>query len=213
MTHKIIDKERKDSNYSMSFKEVKQNIFYRVVNYEKNRAALADKPFLPFLDLAVTFHCLIKSNEDQVISIHLTNEHLKLWEINTKMLTGWAVENTPRLFPVKINTMEEVLSGIASPDPGRSIYVITNETGINGASCILYQGAVKYLADQLEEDLYILPSSIHEIIVLRDNGNMDKNALARMVAEVNSTQVTEEDYLSDSIYYYSREEEKILKAL
>ncbi|BCJ99945.1 hypothetical protein bsdcttw_29860 [Anaerocolumna chitinilytica] len=221
MNPKMKGKERTDSNYFMSYEKVKQNIFYRVVNYEKNIGTLEGKPFLPFFDLAVTFYCLIESKEENIYSIHLTNEHLTHIGINIKTLTDWASENTPRLFPVKINTMEEALGGIVtgtkdintSLELSESIYVITNDKGINGASCLLYQTAVKYLADQIEANLYILPSSIHEIIALRDNGNMDKAALRRMVAEVNSTQVTEEEFLSNNIYFYNREEEKILEVL
>lgn len=214
---KIVGKVQENLNYSISSEEnsdvMKQNVFYRIVNYERNREALKSKPYLPVWDLAVTFHCLIKDNDSHIYSIQLTDEHLRHWRINVKTITRWAVENTPRLFPVKINTMEEAIGGAleGSPAGGQSIYVITNDTGINGASCILYQNAVKYLADTLEVNLFILPSSIHEVIVLPDNGRVDKNALAKMVSEVNSTQVSEEDYLSDSIYYYNRNDEKILR--
>lgn len=200
--------------YYRSLDQVKKNIFYRVVNYKKSKERLSDKPYLPFLDLAVTFHCLVQNNGSSISSFPVTESQLKLWGINAKELTEQAVINTPRLFPVKICALEEVLEEMTMGTAFtgvHSIYVITNTIGINGAGCLLYKDEIKFLADKLEANLYILPSSIHEIIAVKDSGCLCTEELAGMVKEVNRTQVADKDYLSDSVYYYSREENRIVK--
>ncbi len=196
------------------FNKIKENIFFRLVNYQKNEDILSDVPFLPFLDLAITFHCLVQNKSDYISSLRITNRHLELWGINIKLLTEVAKDNTPRIFPVLIRTMEEIFSGfsLASADNINPMYVISNGTGINGASCLLYKDVINVLAEELNGNLFILPSSIHEIIVIKDDGFVGKDELVQMVKEVNLTQVAEEDFLSDSVYYFSIEEQRIMKA-
>jgi hypothetical protein len=85
------------------------------------------------------------------------------------------------------------------------MYVLSNIKGINGASCLLYPNLVKNFADNYQSDFYILPSSIHEIILVKDDKRLGKDVLHNMVIDVNQTQVPEEEFLSDHVYYYSRE--------
>jgi hypothetical protein len=198
-----------------SYEQIKDNIFYRIVNYERNKEILSEIPYLPFLDLAVTFHCLVQNKNENISSIHITYRHLIMWGINVKTVTEQAMENTPRIFPAKINTLEEVIGEMAleTAFPGiQPMYVITNDIGINGAGCLLYKDVIKQLAEIAGGDFYILPSSIHEIIAIKDSGFINKEELASMVKEVNTSQVAEEDYLSDSVYYYCIEEKRIIKS-
>lgn len=196
------------------FDKIRDNIFFRLVNYQKNEIILSDIPFLPFLDLTITFHCLVQNKMDYISSLRITNHHLELWGINIKKLTEIAKDNTPRIFPASIRTMEEIFRGfsLATEEDVNPMYVVSNNTGINGASCLLYKDVISVLAGELNSNLFILPSSIHEIIVMKDDGFIGKEELAQMVKEVNLTQVAEEDFLSDSVYYYSADEQRIIKA-
>jgi hypothetical protein len=196
------------------FNKISENIFFRLVNYQKNEDVLRDVPFLTFLDLAITFHCLVQNKKDYISSLRITNRHLEGWGINIKILTEVAKDNTPRIFPASIRTMEEILGGfsLAAADNINRMYVISNGTGINGASCLLYKDVINVLAEELNGNLFILPSSIHEIIVIKDDGFVGKDELVDMVKDVNLTQVAEEDFLSDSVYYYSADEQRIMKA-
>ena len=89
------------------------------------------------------------------------------------------------------------------------MYVLSNRTRVQGASCILYPNILKDFAAAVKSDFYILPSSVHEVILLPVQGDEDEEGLKRMVCEVNETQVEREEVLSDSVYYYSREREKL----
>ncbi len=85
------------------------------------------------------------------------------------------------------------------------MYVLSNHTRINGAASILYEGLLGKIADRLECDLFILPSSVHEVIVIPEKGDEDYYRLSEMVREVNETQLSPEEVLADHAYYYSRE--------
>lgn len=248
-------KKEGDQNFlkiRFELEEMKNCIIYRLVNYDRNRKLLMEVPHIPFLDLAVTFHCLVKNNDKGIGTIRITNKHIKNWGITTEDLKEIARVNTPLMFPPVIRSMNEVIQEIfhsgssydaffssdkqkmipsdkvpeecknlseenffpekpECPDYKRisTMYVISNETGINGASCLLYPQVIKKLAKELNADLYILPSSIHEIIVVKANIAMNKKSFREMVFDVNHTQVSDEDVLSDNVYYYSRERDAI----
>jgi hypothetical protein len=215
--------------------EMKSSIIFRLVNYNKNTKLLDEIPHIPFLDLAVTFHCLVKDNENGIGTIRITKEHIKNWNINLEDLTEIARNNTPNLLPASIRSMNEVIIDIMNKeielqsfensnaddneimemlnqmkqDTVTDMYVLSNIKGINGASCLLYPDVIKELSDQLETDFYILPSSIHEIILVKDDAKIDKNILREMVIDVNHTQVAEDEILSNNIYFYSRERDAL----
>lgn len=222
----------KDFHYS--YDEMKPYIIYRLINYEKNKSLLCQVPHLKQLDLAITFHCLVRDDEEGIGTIRITNEHLKLWNASITELVSLAQNNTRRLFPASIRSMEEVMRGIFMEESKNNssetvideqmeqllihntasnqtrMFILTNQKGINGASCMLYKDVLRKFADMVRSDFYILPSSIHEIILVPAGKNMNKEALSRMVQEVNCTQVAEEEVLSDRVYYFSREKDRIL---
>ena len=218
--------------FSYTLQEMKPYIFYRLVSYEKNQRLLETVPHFRYLDLAVTFHCLVRDDEEGIGTVRITNEHMKLWGITQEELKELADRNTEKLFPASIKSMEEVLLGILKDTtPGESeemmqllslgrnksegdrqirpMYILTNRKGINGASCLLYKEVIRTFASQFQTDLYLLPSSIHEIILIPRDKNMKLEALSKMVEEVNRTQVVPEEVLSDHVYYYSLEKDSI----
>ena len=84
------------------------------------------------------------------------------------------------------------------------MYILTNETKLNGAACILYENVLYDFAQKLGEDLYILPSSVHEVILLPKLSVFEKDELVNMVREVNTEGVAAEEVLSDHVYEYNR---------
>lgn len=239
--------ERETLCLRYEFDAMKSCIIYRLVNYEKNRKLLREVPHVCFLDLAVTFHCLVKNNKEGIGTIRITNEHMESWGTDIEELKEIARKNTPEIFPPVIKNMNEVILEIFEKDikemypavneikqensqkdteksaekmldvmlegvgghNSADMYVLSNEKGINGASCMLYPGVIKEVAEQLGSDLYVLPSSIHEIILVKDNEHLNKKLLREMVFDVNRTQVPEEDILSNTVYYYSRTRDAI----
>ena len=86
------------------------------------------------------------------------------------------------------------------------MYVLTNESSLNGASCILYEDVLYDFAHEIDNDLYILPSSIHEVILLPKLSIYEKKELVNMVREVNTEGVDADEVLSDNVYEYNRKD-------
>lgn len=225
--------EREALCIQFELNEMKSSIIFRLVNYDKNIKLLNEIPHIRFLDLAITFHCLVKDNENGIGTIRITNEHIKNWNTTLEDITELATINTPVLLPASVRSMNEVIIDILNKemehnsenidvekeikevfdqmkqDTMTDMYVLSNAKGINGASCLLYPDVVKELSDQLNTDFYILPSSIHEIILVKNKDKIDKNVLREMVIDVNYTQVAEDEILSNNIYFYSRKRDAL----
>ncbi len=206
-------------NLKYEFDQMKNIITYRLINYEKNKYLLKKIPHLRFLDLAVTFHCIVRNDEDGIGTVRITEEHQQSWGISVDELWKLASENTRRLFPSVIRPMEDIVSDLMSHSNqeelefkahSSNMFVLTNTKGINGATCLLYSGVLEEFAEKLDCDFYILPSSIHEVILVPQvkNETVDflnaKSRLEEMVREINETQVAVEELLSDSVYEYSK---------
>ena len=84
------------------------------------------------------------------------------------------------------------------------MYILTNTEKLHGAACILYQQLLEEFAKKVNDNLYILPSSVHEIIMIPASFAGKASELRQMVEEINATQVEEEEVLSDSVYFFNR---------
>ncbi len=90
------------------------------------------------------------------------------------------------------------------------MYVLTNEKRFYGAACVAYPDMMEYVAEKLQDDFYILPSSIHEVIIVAKRECVDSYTLNEMIEEVNKTQVEEEEWLSNHTYLYQRKNQKLI---
>lgn len=194
------------------FENVRGEIIYRLVNYEKNKELLEDCPHRRLHDLAVTFRWVAHIDNDGVSTSLITNRQVKEWGVTISDLILTAQQNTPRLFPAKIVDIEEMLAGMRSFISCLSaipMYILTNEQEVNGASALLYGDVLKDFANKKGTDMYILPSSIHEVILLPADRIDDPTKLLSMVHDANATVVSIGDVLSDSVYYYDRKTDHI----
>ena len=197
------------------FPFVRDRIAYKLVNAEENAILLSDVPHFRYLDLAIVFYLIVSENEEGQMTALVHNEHLDLWSITREELGELAEANTIRLMPSRIAPIEEVICGLEPLEtlsgqealPPVYLYVLTNERGINGASCLLYPGVLKNFAEQVEDDLLILPSSIHEVLLAPSKQALPLEDLNEMVSCINQSDVPTEDRLSNHIYCYSREQD------
>ena len=195
------------------FENVRGKVIYRLVNYEKNKELLEACPHTRLHDLAVTFRWVARIDDVGVSTSLITNKQVKEWGVSVNDLVLAARQNTPRLFPAKIIDMEEMLAGMVSfilYPSAIPMYILTNEQELNGASALLYGDILKDFANKKGSDMYILPSSIHEVIMVPADRIDDPKGLSSMVHEANTTVVSTGDVLSDSVYYYDRKKDQIL---
>lgn len=199
------------------FDKMKEKIVLKVINTERNLDLLEQVPNLSMegLGLSVVFYVSIMTGE-QSAGILIKNEHLKLWEKTVSDLTSLAEINTNRMHAFTIKSINEVLSGMFGfeedliPD-GPAFYVLTDENMTFGASQLYLKDKIREFAKQQDCDVYILPSSIHELLLLRaDFPNLEPSYLKEMVYEVNTTQVSEEEFLFDGAYKFELATDKII---
>lgn len=191
-----------------TYEDVEEKITYRLVNRRANRELLESVPYIPYLDLAIVFYVLLEATDNGTVTMLVRREHMEQWKVSKEELYRKARENTPRLLPYEFQTMRAVLEDLTGGCPVEErdiLFVLTNRVRSFGAAVILYPGRLEQIGRLLEENFYVLPSSIHEVILLPESDAPDRDYLEDMVTEINATQVEAEEVLSDNVYYYDRE--------
>lgn len=201
------------SDFMMDFAQVKDRICFKLVNASLNSSILSDIPHVDYLDLAVVFIVVLSDSDSGFSSVTIKNGFLDIWETNESDLYKIALENAARMLGSMICPIESIIckmTGIADIPPlDNRLFVATNRQKLHGAGVILYPGLLKDFSKEIGEDLYILPSSIHECLFIPHSFVSDPLVLKDMVSEVNRTQVLPEEVLSDSVYYYSSASDKV----
>lgn len=199
------------------YEQMKGSIAMEVVAADRNADLLAKVPHQEMEDMAVVYRFVVSSDETGRASMLVTNDLLDRMGITPEQLHADALENAPQIRPAVIKGMSEVMMGIMGEDApemfgiaefpqDEMMYVATVPDNISGAGVIAYQEFMDQAAEKIGGDFYILPSSIHEILLVKDDGSVDFKDLKTMVEEVNATQVAPEDKLTDSVYHYDSKE-------
>lgn len=189
------------------------NVEYQLVNREKNKERLEQIPYEEYLDLALIYRYRVSDVEDGAAYLTVTHDLAKKLDITEEELTEAARKNEESK-EYKVFTMASILAELMGvPEEmlaqgGPQMYVASNESKLNGASAMLNVKWFRELADKVEDDLYILPSSIHELIMVPAS-QMETEELREMVASVNATEVKDDEVLSNTVYTYSRETDEI----
>lgn len=191
-----------ESSLYRDYSHMKDFLFFRLVNYEKNKEQLKECPYEKIEDLAVTYRWFARHDKNGMASALIRNQDLELWGITKEQLKKDAEENTKKVFPPLIRPMEQIFPHMKGG--GGELYVLTNEEGLNGAGTVLYEGILESFSDRIKGNFYILPSSIHEVLLVPEKEGSDPQALSDLVKEVNRTVVDEDEILSDRVYYYEK---------
>lgn len=215
-----------DIQQYLIYENIRKNVVYRLVNTESNRDLLEDIPHLEFLDLSIIFRCTVAQEDIGPASILIHNVHMKLWDITIQELYQDAVMNTPRLEEYEIKSMTEVMREIMTEENSDGsgqdaymeefsdsvpLYVLSNKNRIEGAGCMLYPDLMKDFSDTIGSSFYIIPSSVHECLLLPPKEDVQGGEIKNMIKEINDTQVSIEERLSYSLYYYDKDEGRIIK--
>lgn len=202
---------------------LKDNVFFTLINAEQNKELLKTVPHREFEDLAIVYRWNLGNDSLGTYTNLVDNDLAKKEGLTENDLYNAANKNTKELFPILVKNMNEVISEMIFGESGideemqkefsevmqetpdeNCMYVITNESKLFGAASMLYEEPIHELAEQVGGDLYILPSSVHEVIAVpADFGSPEE--LAEMVYEVNMEQVDINDRLSNQVYHYDRD--------
>lgn len=203
----------------MDYEAIRPMLSMKLCDQAMNRDYLKDKPWTPCGDLAVFYRILVDRNEDGIATAVITDNLMQTWGITKEQLHRDAVQAENARNPVQFYSMEELMAemmGLAEPDnlfnqtaplplDFTPMYVLTNPDRVDGAAVIARDGVPEKIAELLGSNYYVLPSSIHEVLIVPDHGNMQAKELAATVKEINETQVSPAERLSDKVQYYDRE--------
>ncbi len=202
-----------DVQMLMDYEQMKDKLCMEVVAADRNADLLAKVPHQEMEDMAVVYRFVVDSNEDGRATLLVTNDILDRMGVTPEQLHADALENAPELRPAVIKGMSEVMVDMMGEDAhemfgieefpqDEMMYVASVPDKISGAGVIAYQEFMDQAAERLGGDFFILPSSIHEVLLVKDDGNVNFTELKNMVEEVNATQVAPEEKLTDSVYHY-----------
>lgn len=173
--------------------------------------------------MAITYHLKMNMDENGVASAVVAHDNLRMYGVSVEELHQAALENSEKMFPLYtfdlnermrqsfIDDMkqdgmpDEMIEELLKDFPEsreNAMTVVTNDVGVNGAAAIFYPGVMDKIAETTKGDYFILPSPVHETIILPDNGAMTAKELEAMVTEINATQVEPWDRLTDQVYHY-----------
>ena len=195
------------------FEKAKTRLSFKLINTGKNKALLADIPNRPFFNLSIVYFYLIENPPFQgKATVLIRKSHMDAWNIAEEELYEAAYLNAPKLLPSRIENMNQVLDGIFPPELFEDMipmYVLTNCEKLFGASCMLYPDELKSFAEKMDSDLFILPSSVHEIILIPERPDLNQGSFLDIVAEINHSQVPKEEVLADSVFFYNKKEDAL----
>lgn len=219
-----IDKDFDISTFA-DWEKAKPSICYKLINRQKNEDILKEIPHIDYLDLTIVFYALVSNKPFESSSILIRNNHMRHWGVGVDELYEIASENTPKLLEYELRNLASVVQELVSKnadkemmaiaegafqDEESAMFVLTNKIKLNGASTILYKKVLENFAEQLNCDLYIIPSSIHEVLLIPNKMDLDTDYLNALVKEVNAADLSPEEVLSDHLYYYSRKDQALL---
>ena len=198
------------------YETVKDHLTMQVVPVEPNKEMLDGIPHKTIEDIAVVYRVEIPGSADGTATTLVTNQLLSEYGVTAEQLHRDALEAQVANHPPVLKNMSEIMaemSGGMMDMPESPMWVATVEGGMNGASVTQIPGFLEESAEKLGGDFFVLPSSIHEVLFIRDDGSFEREQLESMVRGVNATEVSEADFLSDSVYHYDSEEHIFEKAV
>lgn len=205
------------------FERIRDKITLRLVNAGQNGVLLSGCPHRNFAEeLEVTYRIVAGRAGGGISTILVTNDLLDVWHVDEEQLYTLACENSLRLFPPVIESVRQMLersfgAGITksfkdSPDaPENKLYLLSNDCRINGAAALCYSDELPAFARAMDTDFFVIPSSIHEVILVPDGTGFSPHQLKSILVGANHKVIQKEDILSNGIYFYSRSRGKIEK--
>ncbi len=202
-----------------NYENARPRLSIRLCDPETNKEYLKDKPYTPCGVLAATYRIQVMDGDNGIAEAVITNNLLQIWGITKEQLHQDAIQTESVRNPVCFYRMEDVVGELTFAaecpnlfDSGESLgadtmpmYVLTNQNKMNGAGTLAWDGVLDKVGELIGSDFYILPSSIHELLILPEDGKVSISMMESMVKDVNATQVSGQDLLSDKVQYYDRE--------
>ena len=209
-----------------NYDSLKEHLAIKLVNTQANRKMLQEMPHENIEDLsAICYVDFPVESNDGKATMKVKNEHLKMWNVDAKEMFHQARANTQPVNTPILQSMDEMMLSIFNEEGHATnlldenvdfgfrshdmLYALTNVEKQYGASMITQPEVLNKLEQLFPEGFYVLPSSVHEVLIVPDNGEMEPKMLGEMVREVNKNEVERQEVLSDRVYSYDKEKHQI----
>ena len=193
-----------DVNFVSDFESAKQFIVPRLIDIRpgKNDAYIKNRVMtqFPFVSIGIIYDIALPNNKTSSMSIPVTKDLQLTWNASTKAIHDAAIQNGPRIRPLKIASLAEMLGLPFELDDMAPMTVLTNSVGVHGASSILYPATKELLEERFPNGFICIPSSVHEWIIISKDLSTDTMGLLDMVKTINANEVLPEDQLADDVF-------------
>lgn len=208
-----------------SYEEAKEHMTVKMVNTRANQRMLRELPHKELEDLSV--FCQIElpsSSDDHSETINVTHEIIERWGVDQDVVIKGALESAEKKHPPVMIAMQDALewcmgnqkeefnlleTGSAQELDINGMFVLSNQVKVHGAAVLTYPGMSEKLNELFPDGFYVIPSSIHEILIVSQKLEISPKQLGEMVREVNRTAVSREDILSDRVYQFDKDKGRI----
>ncbi|MQN01563.1 MAG: hypothetical protein DUD27_02285 [Lachnospiraceae bacterium] len=203
------DEDSFDFDEFSDYQVAKKHLVPRLINLADNQEMLEKRAYAEYLNLAVIFTYVISSESEELVTFTITNDQLSGWKVSKEQIFRDSIKSARKIMPYTIDPIRELLPETYRDDPSNPFYVLTNTRKQYGAACVLYDHVLSDFADQIGENFYLIPSSVHEMLLLPESLGISPWDMEKMLIEVNSAIVKPEEVLSDKVYYFDKETGKL----
>ena len=205
-----------DISVFCDYEKAHERIVMKLINAAKNKELLKQVPHILIYDLAIVFLCNVSDYLNHYATILIYNHHLKLWNVNTDDLYKAAQTNSVKILPPRLDSLHDLFESITDESLDflgeLNINILTNQLKIYGATCMVYPNLLNEIADLYEDDIIIIPSSIHEVLLFPQKNlphGYTLESINSMIKTVNKTDLSDVEILSDHVYYYCRDSKEV----
>lgn len=202
-----------DERVLNDYAQMKEKLTLQMIPTAGNEEKLSEIPHRNVEDMSIVYRFEMSNSAKEISSILVTDSMLHSYGITADQLHEDALEAAVQTHPATLRNMTDVMrdlmgdaAALFAPDEPSPMWVASVEGGQNGACAIQYPDFLEQAAETLGGDFYVLPSSIHEVLLVADDGSTDLSYLEAMVRNVNETDVVPADRLSDHVFHYDSEE-------
>ena len=194
--------------------EFRKRLYIQVVNADASREVLKKAVYDSWEDVAAVARCRVASDKEGAASFMVTEENVGVFQMTKGEIMEQAYKNTAaQEFCLKSmnDTMRELMvsQGLSEgliadiiPEEEDYMYVLTNKEKMNGANAIVCPEVLKKAYEDLGEPYYVLPSSTHEVLLVKESKGLKPEVMKEMVHEVNMSDVRPEELLSFKVFHY-----------
>ena len=193
-----------DTEGLKNYEQARSQMFVELIPKNGNEELLANVPHREMEDLAAIVRVDLGNANEMHATAFVTNALAEQYGISGEQLLKEAIENATHSYPAMLDSLSNVL-GIPEMADGPQLYVASVEGSYMGAGVLTYPGFLDQAAERLGGDFFVLPSSIHEVLLMKDDGTQLVSDLEQIVRSVNKNEVIPQERLSDHVYRYDGE--------